>query len=95
MAMIEIDGQDATFWVSSTTNVAKLGSAIAHGIYAEKTVTLRAIGPGPISQSMKAMAVAIGWTAPRGIDLAVRPSFTEVPMPDKTVTAMVLKVIVL
>lgn len=93
--MIEIEGQAATFWVSSSTPVAKLGSAIAHGVYAEKTVTLRAIGAGAISQAMKAVAVAIGYTAPRGYDLAVRPSFSDVPMPDKTVTAVTLKIIIL
>jgi stage V sporulation protein S len=94
--MVEIDGQDVTFFVSSTTNVAKLGSAIAHGVYAQKTVTLRAIGPGPISQAQKAIAVASGFTAPRGYDLASRPSFTTVTMPDrKEVTAMVFKVVVI
>lgn len=93
--MIEIDGQDVTFFVSSSTPVSKLGSAIAHGIYADKTVTLRAIGAGAISQAMKAVAVAIGYAAPRGYDLAVRPSFSDVDMPDRKVTALSLKVVVL
>lgn len=95
MPMVEIEGDEATFWVSSTTNVSKLGSAIAHGVYARKTVTLRAIGPGPISQAMKAVAVAIGYAAPRGYDLAVRPSFIDVQMSDKLVTALALKICVL
>lgn len=94
--MVEIEGQDVTFFVSSSTPVSKLGSAIAHGVYAKKNVTLRAIGPGPISQAQKAIATAIGFTAPRGFDLASRPSFTSVTMPDgKEVTAMVFKVVVL
>lgn len=93
--MIEIDGKDVTFFVSSSTPVSKLGSAIAHGVYADKTVTLRAIGAGAISQAMKAVAVAIGYAAPRGYDLAVRPSFSDVDMPDRKVTALSLKVIVL
>lgn len=93
--MVEIDGKDVTFLVSSSTPVTSLGSAIAHGVYAERTVTLRAIGPGPISQAMKAVAVAIGYVAPRGYRLAVSPSFTDVVMPDRTVTALALKVVVL
>lgn len=93
--MINVDGQNVTFFVSSTTPVSKLGSAIAHAIYAKKTVTLRAIGAGAISQSQKAIAVASGYAAPRGFDLASRPGFTEVEMPDRNVTAMIFKVVVL
>lgn len=93
--MVEIEGQDVTFFVSSSTPVTKLGSAIAHAVYAQKTVTLRAIGAGAISQAQKAIAVATGFTAPRGYDLASRPSFAAVAMPDREVTAMVFKVVVI
>lgn len=93
--MIEIEGKDVTFFVSSSTPVSKLGSAIAHAVYADKTVTLRAIGAGAISQAQKAVAVAIGYAAPRGYDLATRPAFQNVSMPDREVTAMIFKVVVL
>lgn len=95
--MIDIDGKDVTFHVSSTTRVDKLGSAIAHGVYADKTVTLRAIGAGAISQTQKAVAVANGFAAPRGYRLATEPSFIDVTMPDRPepVTAMLFKIVVL
>jgi stage V sporulation protein S len=93
--MIEIADDKVTFFVSGSTPVAKLGSAIAHGVYASKSIRLRAIGPGPISQAQKAVAVAIGFAAPRGYRLATIPSFEEVVMPDRTVTAMVFEVVVL
>lgn len=93
--MIEIAGNEVTFFVSGSTPVPKLGSAIAHGIYAEKQIRLRAIGAGAISQAQKALAQANGYAAPRGITLAAVPSFEEVEMPDRTVTAMVFKVVVL
>lgn len=93
--MIKVDGQEVTFFVSSSTPVSKLGSAIAHAVYAEKTVTLRAIGAGAVSQAQKAVAVAIGYAAPRGFDLATRPSFASVQMPDREVTAMIFKVVIL
>lgn len=95
--MVEIEGNDVTFFVSSSTPVSKLGSAIAHGVYARKTVTLRAIGAGAISQAMKAIAVANGYAAPRGIQMAAAPAFTEVKMEDRRepVTAMLFKVVVL
>lgn len=92
--MIEVDGKSVTFFVSGTTPVDKLGSAIAHAVYAGRTVTLRAIGAGAISQGQKAVAVANGFAAPRGIRLASVPAFTQVEMPDsKIVTAMLFQVI--
>lgn len=95
MVEIENEGKDVTFHVSSTTRVDKLGSAVAHGVYAQKTVTLRAIGAGAISQTQKAVAVANGFVAPRGIRLATVPAFTEAEMADKTVTAMSFRVVLL
>lgn len=95
--MIEVDGSgDVTFFVSGSTPVPKLGSAIAHGVYASKNIRLRAIGPGPISQAQKAVAVAIGFAAPRGYRLATIPSFEDLVMPDgASRTAMVFQVVVL
>ena len=94
MAEVNESG-DVTFFVSGSTPVNKLGSAIAHGVYAQKTVRLRAIGAGAISQAQKAVAAAIGYAAPRGFRLATIPSFEQVEMPDRSVTAMVFQVVVL
>ena len=93
--MIEVSGEDVTFFVSSSTPVSKLGSAIAHGVYASKTVTLRAIGAGAIAQAQKAVTAAIGYAAPLGYDLATRPSWTQVTMPDRTVSAMEFRIVLL
>jgi stage V sporulation protein SpoVS len=93
--MVEIEGKDALFYVSGSTPVDKLGSAIAHGVYSQKNVQLRAIGAAAVSQAQKAVAAAIGFTAPRGYRLATIPSFAEVQMPDRTVTAMVFKIVIL
>jgi stage V sporulation protein S len=93
--MIQIDDKDVTFFVSGSTAVDKLGSAIAHGVYAQKNIKLRAIGAGAISQAQKAVAAANGFAAPRGILLATIPSFTVADMPDRTVTAMVFKVVMI
>lgn len=93
--MVEDDGRNALFFVSGSTDVSRLGSAIAHGVYAGRTVTLRAIGAGAISQGQKAVAVANGFAGPRGIRLATVPAFKEVQMPDRTTTAMEFLVVVL
>lgn len=79
--------------VKGTASVPPLASAISHAIYERKTVTLRAIGASAISQAIKAVAVARGYVAPRGIDLMVIPGFTDVEMPDGRVTAITLRVL--
>lgn len=86
---------DVVLRVGSKTPVAELASAISHGIYASKTVILRAIGAGAISQAIKAVSVARGYVAPRGIDLGIVPGFVTIPMPDQDVTGIVLRVITL
>jgi stage V sporulation protein S len=79
--------------VKGTAMVPPLASAISHAVYDGKTVTLRAIGASAVSQAIKAVAVARGYVAPRGIDLAVVPGFAEVKMPDGNVTAITLRVV--
>lgn len=78
--------------VKGTASVPPLASAISHAIYDGKTVTLRAIGASAVSQAVKAVAVARGYVAPRGIDLALIPGFVTVEMEDGSVTAITLRV---
>jgi stage V sporulation protein S len=80
--------------VKGTASVPPLASAISHAVYDGKTVTLRAIGASAISQAVKAVAVARGYVAPRGIDLMIVPGFTTVKMDDGEVTAITLRVVV-
>lgn len=85
---------EAVLRVKGTASVPPLASAISHAIYDGKTVTLRAIGASAVSQAVKAAAVARGYVAPRGIDLALIPGFTTVQMPDGDVTAVTLRIVV-
>lgn len=85
--------EETVLRVKGTANVSSLASAISHAVYDGKTVTLRAIGASAISQAIKAVAVARGYVAPRGIDLMLVPGFTNVEMPDGTVTAITLRVV--
>lgn len=82
-----------TLFVSSNSPVGKLGSAIAHAVYEKRDVQLRAIGAGAVSQAVKAIAVARGYVAPRGVDLLVRIGFEDVRMPDKLVTGLTFRII--
>jgi stage V sporulation protein S len=81
--------------VGSKTPVPELASAISHGVYDGKSVLMRAIGAGAVGQAVKALAVARGYVAPRGFDLALVPGFVDIKMPDGTVTGLNLKVFVL
>jgi stage V sporulation protein S len=80
--------------VGGATAPDKLGSSIAHHVYAGQPVILRAVGAPAVNQAMKAVAIAQGHTAKRGILISVRPGFVDVSMPDKTVTGMTFRVLV-
>lgn len=64
--------------VSAGSNPQSLAAAISHAIYDGRPVTLRAIGAGAICQAQKALAIARGFVAPRGFDLAVVPGWANV-----------------
>jgi stage V sporulation protein S len=68
--------------VRNTSNPHSVASALSHALYANKKVILRAIGAGAVNQAIKSCAIARGFTAPRGFDLAFVPSFKTVTMGD-------------
>ncbi len=87
-------GNEAVLRVKSSSSAASLASAISHAVYDGKRVTLRAIGAGAVNQSMKAIAIANSFVAPRGIVLDCRPGFTSVTMPDGEISALLLRILV-
>lgn len=64
--------------VPASANVPNTAAVIAKMIYEGKRPQLRAIGAGAVNQAVKAAAAARGLVAARGIDLYVRPGFTQV-----------------
>lgn len=80
--------------VKGSTNPISLASTIAHSVYAGEDITLRAIGPGPVNQAMKGVAIAQSYVGAKGKRLSVIPGFADVEMEDGTVTALVFRVIV-
>lgn len=85
--------EETVLWVKGSSSPTALASTIAHGIYDGKKVSLRAIGAGAVNQSVKAVAIAQSYVGARGFVLAMRPGFTDVDMPEGTVTAIVLKIL--
>jgi stage V sporulation protein S len=88
------DETEVVLRVKSTSSVPSLASAIACAVYDKKPLVVRAIGAGAVNQAVKAIAVARGYVAPRGLDLSIRPGFSYVDMPGEQdpVTAITLKV---
>lgn len=80
--------------VKSSSSAANLAAAIANNVYANKEITLRAIGAAAVNQSMKAVAIAQSYVGPRGRVLSCRPGFTTVTMADGEISALTFKIIV-
>lgn len=80
--------------VSASSNPQKVAQAIAHAIYDRRRVIVRAVGAGAINQAVKAIAIARGYVAQRGMDLLCRPGFANIPGRqedgESTISAIVL-----
>jgi stage V sporulation protein S len=78
--------------VSAGSNPQSVASAIAHALYENKAVKLRAVGAGAVNQAVKAMAIARGYVAPRGLDLTCKPGFTTIESRDGAISAIVFAI---
>ena len=87
------ESEDQFLRVGAGSNPQKVAAAIAHAIYENRTCKLRAVGAGAVNQANKAVAIARGFVAPRGIDLAMIPGFTSIDSREGQISAMVLTVV--
>lgn len=87
--------EDNILRVAANSNAQAVASAIAHSVYETRTCKIRAVGAGAVNQATKAIAIARGYTAPRGLDIAYIPGFTTIKSHDGDISAMVLTVIVI
>lgn len=78
--------------VSGGSNAQSVGSAIAHALYENPSVRLRAVGASAVNQAVKAIAIARGYVAPRGLDLVCKPGFTTVDSRDGQISAIVFTI---
>lgn len=83
---------DHTLRVSASSPPQSVASAVAHAIYDGGSCKLRAVGAGAVNQAVKAIAIARGYTAPRGIDLVCIPAFASVESNGDTISAIVFQV---
>jgi stage V sporulation protein S len=90
--MSEEQKDDQVLRVSAGSNPQAVASAIAHSIYETRSCKIRAVGAGAINQAVKAIAIARGYTAPRGMDLICIPGFTSIESHDGQISAIVFDV---
>ena len=91
----QVQIEDNVLRVSAGSNPQAVASAIAHSVYETRTCKIRAVGAGAVNQATKAIAIARGYTAPRGLDIAYIPGFTTIKSHDGDISAIVLTVIVI
>lgn len=83
--------EHAVLRVSASSPPQAVAAAISKSIFDSHSFPiLRAIGHGAVGQACKAIAIARGFTAARGIDLAVTMGFETITNDDgKEISAMV------
>jgi stage V sporulation protein S len=64
--------------VSTKSQPKSVAGAIAAMINDYQKAEVLAVGAGAVNQAIKAIAIARGFLAPRGIDIVVIPAFTNV-----------------
>jgi stage V sporulation protein S len=92
--LIPVSNEEPFLRVSAGSNPQSVASAIAHAIYDNRQVKLRAVGAGAVNQAVKAMAIARGYVAPRGMDLVFVPGFTTISSRDGEISALIFTVTV-
>ncbi len=78
--------------VAANTEPNGLAGAIAGVIGNDGSAEIHGVGASAINQAVKAVAIARGFMAPSGIDLAVFPSFMDIGIDGKERTAIRLLV---
>ena len=92
--MNEKENEEKFLRVSAGSNAQSVGSAIAHALYEAPQVKLRAVGASAVNQAVKAIAIARGYVAPRGLDLTCKPGFATVESRDGSISAIVFTITV-
>ena len=78
--------------VSTKSNPNLVAGALVNILKEKENVEIHSIGAGALNQAIKAVAIARGFVAPSGKELAVIPSFWEVTIDEQIKTAIKLVV---
>jgi|10_taG_2_1085330.scaffolds.fasta_scaffold88162_2 stage V sporulation protein S len=77
----------------TTEYVKKVASAVCSVVQKHDVANLRCVGAASLNNAVKAIAIAKGEFAKKGVDIAAIPSFHTVKFNEEEKTAMVLEVI--
>lgn len=91
--MTDYEDDDLVLKVSASSPPQSVAAAISKSISdSRKFPVLRAIGHGAVGQAVKALAIARGYVAPRGLDLAFVVGFDTITNAEgKEISAMVFR----
>ena len=78
--------------VSTKSQPKSVAGAVAAMINDYQRAEVLAVGAGAVNQAIKAIAIARGFLAPRGIDIVVIPAFTNVDIDGVSRTSIKLLV---
>lgn len=77
-----------TLKVSARSNPKSVAGALSTVVERDERVVLHAIGAGAVNQAVKAIAIARGYLAPKGIDLVTTIGFAILDIDGLEKTAM-------
>ena len=87
---VDREDDDKIIRVTGGTEVQGTASAIASVFYEQDYVKVQAAGAGAVNQAVKAIAVARGYIATRGMDLIVRPGFINIEGRDGSIISAIV-----
>ncbi len=79
--------------VSSKSSPSSVAGAIAGMIKDGHNVSMQCVGAGAVNQAVKAIAIARGFLAPNGIELAAIPAFADIVIDGEKRTAIQISVV--
>lgn len=93
MTELTVEAEEAVLRVSSSSPPQSVAAAISKSISeSHRYPVIRAIGHGAVGQAVKALAIARGYVAPRGTDLAFVVGFDTITNAEgKEISAMVFR----
>lgn len=74
--------------VSTKSNPNLVAGALVNILKEKENVEIHSIGAGALNQAIKAVAIARGFVAPSGKEIAIIPSFWEVTIEGQIKTAI-------
>jgi len=74
--------------VSSKSNPNSVAGALAGVVRSSGSVEIQVVGAGALNQAIKALAIARGYVASAGLDLACWPSFADIEIDGEERTAI-------